>query len=131
MGWKKEANGYRLPTEAEWEYCARACKDTFYSGSNNIDVVAWYRENYYENSIVTHPVGQKKGNAFGLYDMNGNVWEWVWDTAVFDDGAECTGGSTYLSNSRVDPVVDASGINRIPRGGSWGLPCVGGTYFVP
>ncbi|MCI6441525.1 MAG: formylglycine-generating enzyme family protein, partial [Spirochaetia bacterium] len=71
-----KANGFRLPTEEEWQYAARGGQNYRYSGSDNLDEVGWYSSN---SGNKTHPVAQKKSNGYGLYDMNGNVWEWCWD----------------------------------------------------
>ena len=109
------ANGYRLPTEAEWEYAARAGDNTvdtlIYSGTNDVNKLgeyAWYSSN---SSSKTHEVGTKKANAFGLYEMRGNVFEWCWNwkTSSYDTNTE--GGS--------DPTGALSGSDRVLRGGSW------------
>ena len=76
-----------------------------YSGSDNPAEVAWYDEN---SGKVTHPVAQKKPNAWGLYDMSGNVWEWCWDWY-----------GNYPTNASVDPVGPRDGSFRVYRGGSW------------
>ena len=90
---------YRLPTEAEWEYAARAGKDDPYTGP--LDQVAWYADN---SDDETHPVGQKKPNAWGLYDVQGNVREWVSDLY----------GANYYNNS---PAIDPTGPANNGRGG--------------
>ena len=96
---------YRLPTEAEWEYAARA--GTKSDSSAELDAVAWY---YGNSEAQTHPVGQKQPNAWGLYDMLGNVWEWCRDWYSQD---------YYRNSPTVDPPGPPSGSQRVLRGGSW------------
>jgi formylglycine-generating enzyme required for sulfatase activity len=104
-------DGYRLPTEAEWEYACRAGSTTRFSFGDeeaSLGEYAWFDGN---SDKKTHPVGQKRPNAFGLYDMHGNVWEWCWD------GYE----ENYYANSPgADPVGPSQAADRVVRGGSWG-----------
>ena len=103
---------YRLPTEAEWEYACRAGSESAYSFGNSdlhIDDYAWFKAN---SKRRVHEVGQKKPNAFGLYDMHGNVWEWCQDWH-----------GNFSATAVTDPTGPASGRARVLRGGSW-------NYFV-
>jgi formylglycine-generating enzyme required for sulfatase activity len=102
---KADGYRYRLPTEAQWEYAARAGDTSSRYGP--LDEVAWSRDN---SGGKSHPVGEKKPNGFGLYDMLGNVWEWVQDWHSI----------TYYSHSpESDPQGPATGEYRVARGGSW------------
>jgi sulfatase modifying factor 1 len=112
VGWADglKCTGYRLPTEAEWEFAARNPETTVYAGSDNIDAVAWYGTN---SGNTTHAVKTKTPNGRGLYDLSGNVWEWVWDW--------------YLANYEALPSTDPMGpaervSDRMIRGGSFANP---------
>ncbi|MBO7122665.1 MAG: formylglycine-generating enzyme family protein [Treponema sp.] len=115
MTFDTTANGYRLPTEAEWEYIARnKNQDSYtYSGSNTIDNVAWYTTNA---GSKTHEVkadkiaGTDSANGLGIYDMTGNVWEWCWDYY----------NTIYTSTSATGPSGASSESYRVYRGGCWG-----------
>jgi formylglycine-generating enzyme required for sulfatase activity len=111
---EKEGKTYRLPTEAEWEYACRAGTKTTWSFGDDkalLEKHAWYRENTSSvDEQGAHPVGQKKPNAFGLYDMHGNVWEWCHDYF---------GEDYYNQSPETDPPGPKTGPQRIVRGASW------------
>jgi formylglycine-generating enzyme required for sulfatase activity/serine/threonine protein kinase len=106
---ERDGKKYRLPTEAEWEYACRAGRAAEYhtgNGEEALNQAGWYDVN---SGSQTHPVGQKKANAWGLYDMHGNVWEWCQE-----------GGREYDTGEIEDPVSNHKYITHALRGGSWG-----------
>jgi formylglycine-generating enzyme required for sulfatase activity len=111
----KEGRTYHLPTEAQWEYAARAGSTSAFANGKidklncerdpNLDAMGWYCGN---SEGKTHPVAQKQKNAWGLHDMHGNVWEWCQDWY-----------GSYRSDAAIDPVGPTRGVNRVLRGGSF------------
>jgi formylglycine-generating enzyme required for sulfatase activity len=104
----KGAHGFRLSTEAEWEYaCRSGGKPEKYAGGSELDRVAWYQGN---SDRSTHPVATKAPNGLGLFDMNGNVHEWVVDTYR---------SWAYSKHERNNPLFRDEGYTKVYRGGSW------------
>jgi formylglycine-generating enzyme required for sulfatase activity len=101
----RERKKYHLPTEAEWEYACRAGSDS--DARVKLDTIAWFQDN---SGDTTHPVGKKLPNAWGLFDMRGNVLEWCQDWY-----------GEYTISNVVDPVGPTAGLGRVLRGGCWGL----------
>ncbi len=108
VSFNKDKYHFRLPTEAEWEYAARSCgKHHKYAGGKNLGTIAWHSAN---SGMTSQPVGKKKPNKLGLYDMSGNVYEWCLD--AYSESA-------YKKHKKNNPLITGKGPKRVIRGGSW------------
>ncbi|MBS4001470.1 MAG: SUMF1/EgtB/PvdO family nonheme iron enzyme [Desulfobulbaceae bacterium] len=105
--WNENSNGWRLPTEAEWEFLCRAGTEGDFAGTGVINEMCWISDN---SGLKPHPAGSKSPNQFGLYDMHGNVWEWCWDWYLLD---------YYSTSPTNDPKGPDFGSRHVIRGGSY------------
>lgn len=105
--WDEDSKGWRLPTEAEWEYIARSGREGDYAGFDTPDPIGWFNAN---SGLQSHPSGKKQAIPYGTYDMHGNVWEWCWD--IYS-------ATYYSTNDTIDPTGPSEGNQRVMRGGSY------------